>query len=78
MNNKLIALFLYLILDYYETTTFDDTTMTTVSVIEETTIHSITESEPDEPTTKIPGMTIQVNTLVGRRMGIEKKKKNRN
>ena len=51
MNNKLNALFLYLILDYYETTTFDDNTMTTVSVIEATTIHSITEQ-----TTKIPGM----------------------
>ena len=54
MNNKLIVLFLYLILDPHESTTFEDTT---VSVIEETTIDSTTESEPDEPITKIPGMT---------------------
>ena len=76
-NNKLIALFLYHILDYYETTTFDDTTMTTVSVIEETTIDSTTESEPDEPTTKIPGMTYYKYTRYSwRKNGDRKKKKN--
>ena len=64
----LISLFLYLILDHYESTTFEDAT---VSVIEETTIDSTTESAPDEPITKLPGMTCYkwIQTLVGRRIG---------